>query len=70
MITWRARAHQQCGSTPSLTCPANGESGTRRSPDPAYGITQLRGDLDRFVFLLPGDDGESLPGPDPAAEAP
>ena len=30
---------------------------------PAYGITQLRGDLDRFVFLLGGSDGESLFGP-------
>ena len=25
---------------------------------PAYGITQLRQDLDRFVFLLGGSDGE------------
>jgi hypothetical protein len=33
---------------------------------PAYGITQLRDDLERFVFLLGGSDGESLfglPGP-------
>ena len=30
---------------------------------PAYGTTQLRQDLDRFVFLLGGDDGESLFGP-------
>jgi len=29
---------------------------------PAYGITQLRGDLERFVFLLGGSDGESLFG--------
>jgi hypothetical protein len=27
---------------------------------PAYGIWQLRADLDRFVFLLGGNDGESL----------
>jgi hypothetical protein len=27
---------------------------------PAYGITQLRQDLERFVFLLGGSDGESL----------
>jgi len=29
---------------------------------PAYGIAQLRQDLDRFTFLLGGDDGESLFG--------
>jgi hypothetical protein len=33
---------------------------------PAYGTAQLRQDLDRFVFLLGGDDGESLFGPDAA----
>ena len=33
---------------------------------PAYGTAQLRQDLDRFVFLLGGDDGESLFGPGPA----
>jgi hypothetical protein len=32
---------------------------------PACGIAQLRGDLDRFVFLLGGSDGESLFGPAP-----
>ena len=31
---------------------------------PAYGLAQLRQDLDRFTFLLGGDDGESLFGPD------
>jgi hypothetical protein len=30
---------------------------------PAYGTAQLRQDLDRFIFLLGGDDGESLFGP-------
>jgi hypothetical protein len=30
---------------------------------PAYGITQLRDDLERFVFLLGGSDGEPLFGP-------
>ena len=30
---------------------------------PAYGITQLCGDLEQFVFLLGGSDGESLFGP-------
>jgi hypothetical protein len=30
---------------------------------PAYGTAQLRQDLDRFIFLLAGDDGESLFGP-------
>ncbi len=29
---------------------------------PAYGTAQLRQDLDRFTFLLGGDDGESLFG--------
>jgi hypothetical protein len=29
---------------------------------PAYGITQLRQDLERFVFLLGGSDGEPLFG--------
>jgi hypothetical protein len=29
---------------------------------PAYGIVQLRGDLERFVFLLGGSHGESLFG--------
>jgi hypothetical protein len=27
---------------------------------PAYGIRQLRTDLDRFIFLLGGSDGEPL----------
>ena len=31
---------------------------------PAYGTAQLRQDLGRFAFLLGGDDGESLFGPD------
>ena len=30
---------------------------------PAYDVSQLRQDLDRFVFLLGGDDGEALFGP-------
>jgi hypothetical protein len=29
---------------------------------PAYNVGELRGDLDRFTFLLGGDDGESLFG--------
>ena len=33
---------------------------------PAYGITQLRGDLERFVFLLGGSDGQSLFGLPPS----
>jgi len=32
---------------------------------PAYGLAQLRGDLERFVFLLGGSDGEHLFGPHP-----
>ena len=31
---------------------------------PAYNIGELRQDLDRFTFLLGGDDGEALFGPD------
>jgi hypothetical protein len=36
---------------------------------PAYGTSQLRADLDRFIFLLGGNDGEPLfgPGPGPGA---
>ena len=30
---------------------------------PAYGLDELRGDLERFVFLLGGSDGEPLFGP-------
>ena len=30
---------------------------------PAYGLAQLRQDLERFVFLLGGSDGEQLFGP-------
>jgi hypothetical protein len=30
---------------------------------PAYGLAQLRADLERFVFLLGGSDGEQLFGP-------
>jgi hypothetical protein len=30
---------------------------------PAYGLDQPRGDLQRFVFLLGGSDGETLFGP-------
>jgi hypothetical protein len=31
--------------------------------NPAYGTTQLHQDLERFVFLLGGSDGEPLFGP-------
>ena len=37
---------------------------------PAYGTAQLRQDLDRFTFLLGGDDGESLFGPGTAEPGP
>jgi hypothetical protein len=30
---------------------------------PAYGIEQLRDDLERFIFLPGGSDGEPLIGP-------
>jgi hypothetical protein len=32
---------------------------------PAYDLDALRNDLDRFAFLLGGNDGESLLGQDP-----
>jgi len=32
---------------------------------PAYGLDALRSDLDRFTFLLGGNDGEFLLGEDP-----
>jgi hypothetical protein len=32
---------------------------------PAYGLDELRADLQRFVFLLGGSDGEQLFGPLP-----
>ena len=31
--------------------------------NPAYGLPQLRQDLERFVLLLGGSDGEQLFGP-------
>jgi hypothetical protein len=37
---------------------------------PAYGTGELRQDLARFVFLLGGDDGESLFGPGTAELGP
>ena len=33
---------------------------------PAYGLDALHADLDRFAFLLGGNDGEFLLGEDPA----
>jgi hypothetical protein len=33
--------------------------------NPAYGTAQLREDLDRFTFLLGGNDGEPLFSPEP-----
>ncbi len=32
---------------------------------PAYGLDTLRADLDRFIFLLGGNDGEFLLSQDP-----
>lgn len=31
--------------------------------NPAYGLDELHGDLERFVFLPGGSDGEQLFGP-------
>jgi len=33
---------------------------TERIGHPAYGIPQLRDNLDRFIFLLGGSDGEQF----------
>ena len=40
-----------------------GESLAQFVGHPAYGLAQLRGDLERFAFLLGGSDGEQLFGP-------
>ena len=37
-----------------------GDSPAQFVGHPAYGLTQLRDDLERFVFLLGGSDGEPL----------
>ena len=37
---------------------------------PAYGLPQLRNDLDRFTFLLGGNDGEPLFQPGPLSAPP
>jgi hypothetical protein len=37
---------------------------------PAYNFGELRQDLNRFTFLLGGDDGESLFGPGTAELGP
>jgi hypothetical protein len=39
-----------------------GESFGQFVGHPAYGLNELRGDLERFVFLLGGSDGEDLFG--------
>ena len=39
-----------------------GESLEQFVGHPAYGLNELRGDLERFVFLLGGSDGEDLFG--------
>lgn len=38
---------------------------TRFVATPGYTLNQLRGDLDRFTFLLGGNDGEALFEPEP-----
>jgi len=40
-----------------------GASLTELVGHPAYGLSELRNDLERFVFLLGGSDGEPLFGP-------
>jgi hypothetical protein len=39
-----------------------GESLEQFVGHPAYGLNELHGDLERFVFLLGGSDGEDLFG--------
>jgi hypothetical protein len=53
---------------PPTGCRVGGASGLGASLEefagnPAYDISQLRGDLERFIFLLGGSDGEPLFGP-------
>jgi hypothetical protein len=40
-----------------------GESLAQFVGHPAYGPDELHGDLERFIFLLGGSDGEDLFGP-------
>jgi hypothetical protein len=40
-----------------------GASLTEFAGHPAYGLGELHADLERFVFLLGGSDGEQLFGP-------
>ena len=47
-----------------------GDSPAQFAGHPAYGLAQLRNDLQRFVFLLGGSDGEALSGPARHNEAP
>ena len=51
--------------TPDIT-EVNFRRALRRSGHPAYGITQLSADLERFAFLLGGSDGEPLFGHPPS----
>jgi len=37
--------------------------GAEFADHPAYGLAQLRGDLERLAFLLSGSDGDQLFGP-------
>ncbi|MBO0773598.1 MAG: hypothetical protein J2P35_19250 [Actinobacteria bacterium] len=48
---WLAAGHEQLSA-----------SLQRFAGNPAYDLAQLRGDLDRFTFLLGGDDGQALFG--------
>jgi hypothetical protein len=56
------------GSSPAVRRPTHdpgrlGASLEQFAGNPAYRITQLRDDLERFAFLPGGSDGESLSGP-------
>jgi hypothetical protein len=58
----------------TATTPSSGAPLAEFTGHPAYGLGELRGGLERFVFLLRGSDGEHLPAmnqdPGPGQPAP
>ncbi len=62
----RPNSRKCCNSSPTGWPATPGRLGASLEQfvgHPAYGISQLRDDLERFVFLLGGGDGERLFGP-------
>jgi hypothetical protein len=60
-----ARTHADLHSFAVLVGPVlsgRGASLAQFTGHPAYGLDELHGDLERFVFLLGGSDGEHLFG--------